>query len=185
LARVSAHLRCRSDVTLIGPNCPGIISPGKSNVGIIPGEIASPGPVGIVSRSGTLTYQVMDDLTQQGIGQSTTVGIGGDPITGTSFTDTLARFEDDPETQAVVLIGEIGGDEEQRAAEFIDGNMKTPVVAYVAGYTAPPGKRMGHAGAIVGGSGEGAAAKAEALRDAGALVARAPTDVAELVSSVI
>lgn len=185
MARVSTHLRCRRDVTLIGPNCPGIISPGKSNVGIIPGEVAYPGPVGIVSRSGTLTYQVMDDLTRQGIGQSTTVGIGGDPITGTSFTDALGRFEDDPETRVVVLIGEIGGDEEQRAATFINENMKTPVVAYVAGYTAPPGKRMGHAGAIVGGSGEGAAAKAEALRDAGVLVARAPTDVARLVSGLL
>jgi succinyl-CoA synthetase alpha subunit len=185
MASVSTHLRCRRDVTLIGPNCPGIISPGKSNVGIIPGEVGYPGPVGIVSRSGTLTYQVMDDLTRQGIGQSTTVGIGGDPITGTSFTDALGRFEDDPETRVVVLIGEIGGDEEQRAATFINENMKTPVVAYVAGYTAPPGKRMGHAGAIVGGSGEGAAAKAEALRDAGVLVARAPTDVARLVSGLL
>lgn len=134
MARVSAYLACRGSlVTLIGPNCPGLISPGKCNVGIIPKEVAAEGPVGVVSRSGTLTYQVMDELTRSGIGQSTTVGIGGDPIVGTSFTDCLARFEQDPDTSAVVLIGEIGGDEEQKAADFIDEQMKTPVVAYEIG----------------------------------------------------
>ncbi|HEX2258150.1 MAG TPA: succinate--CoA ligase subunit alpha, partial [Actinomycetota bacterium] len=172
-------------VTLIGPNCPGLISPGKCNVGIIPREVASEGRVGMVSRSGTLTYQVMDELTHSGIGQSTTVGIGGDPIVGTSFTDCLARFEEDPDTRAVVLIGEIGGDEEQKAAAFIENQMKTPVVAYVAGYTAPVGKRMGHAGAIVGGAGETAEAKAEALRGAGARVARSPTEVSGIVSGLL
>lgn len=186
MARVSAYLACRgSPVTFIGPNCPGLISPGKCNVGIIPTEVATEGPVGVVSRSGTLTYQVMDELTRSGIGQSTTVGIGGDPIVGTSFTDCLARFEEDPDTSAVVLIGEIGGDEEQKAAAFIDERMKTPVVAYVAGYTAPVGKRMGHAGAIVGGAGETAEAKAEALRGAGARVARTPMEVSEIVSRLL
>ncbi len=186
MARVSAYLACRaSQVTLIGPNCPGLISPGKCNVGIIPREVAAEGPVGVVSRSGTLTYQVMDELTRSGIGQSTTVGIGGDPIVGTSFTDCLARFEEDPDTRAVVLIGEIGGDEEQKAAAFIEEQMKTPVVAYVAGYTAPAGKRMGHAGAIVGGAGETAEAKAEALRGAGARVARSPTEVSGIVSGLL
>jgi succinyl-CoA synthetase alpha subunit len=186
MARVSAYLACRaSRVTLIGPNCPGLISPGKCNVGIIPREVAAEGPVGVVSRSGTLTYQVMDELTRSGIGQSTTVGIGGDPIVGTSFTDCLARFEEDPDTRAVVLIGEIGGDEEQKAAAFIEEQMKTPVVAYVAGYTAPVGKRMGHAGAIVGGAGETAEAKAEALRGAGARVARSPTEVSGIVSGLL
>ncbi|HEX2259787.1 MAG TPA: succinate--CoA ligase subunit alpha [Actinomycetota bacterium] len=186
MARVSAYLACRaSQVTLIGPNCPGLISPGKCNVGIIPREVAAEGPVGVVSRSGTLTYQVMDELTRSGIGQSTTVGIGGDPIVGTSFTDCLARFEEDPDTTVVVLIGEIGGDEEQKAAAFIEEHMKTPVVAYVAGYTAPVGKRMGHAGAIVGGAGETAEAKAEALRGAGARVARSPTEVSGIVSGLL
>jgi succinyl-CoA synthetase alpha subunit len=186
MARVSAYLACRaSRVTLIGPNCPGLISPGKCNVGIIPREVAAEGPVGVVSRSGTLTYQVMDELTRSGIGQSTTVGIGGDPIVGTSFTDCLARFEEDADTRAVVLIGEIGGDEEQKAAAFIEEKMKTPVVAYVAGYTAPVGKRMGHAGAIVGGAGETAEAKAEALRGAGARVARSPTEVSGIVSGLL
>jgi succinyl-CoA synthetase alpha subunit len=186
MARVSAYLACRAPrVTLIGPNCPGLISPGKCNVGIIPREVAAEGPVGVVSRSGTLTYQVMDELTRSGIGQSTTVGIGGDPIVGTSFTDCLARFEEDPDTRAVVLIGEIGGDEEQKAAAFIEEQMKTPVVAYVAGYTAPVGKRMGHAGAIVGGAGETAEAKAEALRGAGARVARSPTEVSGIVSGLL
>jgi succinyl-CoA synthetase alpha subunit len=186
MARIHAYLACRSSAaTLIGPNCPGLISPGKCNVGIIPAEVAAEGPVGVVSRSGTLTYQVMDDLTRSGIGQSTTVGIGGDPIVGTSFTDCLARFEEDPDTSAVVLIGEIGGDEEQKAAAFIDDEMKTPVVAYIAGYTAPLGERMGHAGAIVAGADQTAEAKAEALRSVGVTIARTPTEVSELVSTLL
>lgn len=185
MARVYAYLKRNGGVSLIGPNCPGLISPGKSNVGIIPGEICTPGPVGLVSRSGTLTYQVMHELTQMGIGQSTCVGIGGDPIVGTSFIDCLERFEQDPETKLVVLIGEIGGDEEEKAAAFIEGNMTTPVVAYIAGFTAPPGKRMGHAGAIVSGSKGTAAAKAEAFEAAGVRVGRNPTQVADLVKETL
>jgi succinyl-CoA synthetase alpha subunit len=184
MARVWAHLT-RNGTRLIGPNCPGLISPGKCNVGIIPGEITQPGPVGLVSRSGTLTYQVMHELTQMSIGQSTCVGIGGDPIVGTSFIDCLERFEQDPETKIIVLIGEIGGDEEERAAAFIAENMQTPVVAYIAGFTAPPGKRMGHAGAIVSGSKGTAAAKAEAFEGSGVKVGRNPTEVAELVRAAL
>jgi succinyl-CoA synthetase alpha subunit len=185
MARVYAYLKRNGKVSLIGPNCPGLISPGRSNVGIIPGEICIPGPVGLVSRSGTLTYQVMHELTQMGIGQSTCVGIGGDPIVGTSFIDCLERFEQDPETKVVVLIGEIGGDEEEKAAAFIDKNMQTPVVAYIAGFTAPEGKRMGHAGAIVSGSKGTAAAKAQAFEAAGVKVGRNPTEVAELVKATL
>lgn len=185
MARVYAHLKRNGNVSLIGPNCPGLISPSKSNVGIIPGEICTPGPVGLVSRSGTLTYQVMHELTQMRIGQSTCVGIGGDPIVGTTFVDCLERFEQDPETKVVVLIGEIGGDEEEKAAEFIAKNMQTPVVAYIAGFTAPPGKRMGHAGAIVSGSKGTAAAKSEAFEAAGVKVGRNPTEVAELVKATL
>jgi succinyl-CoA synthetase alpha subunit len=184
MARVYAHLE-RTGRVMIGPNCPGLISPGRSNVGFIPEEATVPGPVGLVSRSGTLTYQIMHELTQMGIGQSTCVGIGGDPIVGTSFIDCLERFEEDPETRAVVLIGEIGGDEEEKAAEFIARNMQTPVVAYIAGFTAPPGKRMGHAGAIVSGSRGTAAAKAEAFEAVGVKVGRNPTEVAELARSAI
>lgn len=185
MARVYAHLRRADGTSLIGPNCPGLISPGRSNIGIIPGEICAPGPVGLVSRSGTLTYQIMYELTQMGIGQSTCVGIGGDPIVGTNFIDCLERFEEDPETKTVVLIGEIGGDEEERAAAFIAERMQTPVVAYIAGFTAPPGKRMGHAGAIVSGSKGTARAKAEAFEAAGVRVARNPTEVAELTREVL
>ncbi len=185
MARVYNHLKRSDSPSLIGPNCPGLISPGKSNVGIIPGEICIPGPVGLVSRSGTLTYQVMHELTTMGIGQSTCVGIGGDPIVGTSFIDCLERFEQDPETKLVVLIGEIGGDEEEKAAEFIDANMETPVVAYIAGFTAPPGKRMGHAGAIVSGSKGTAQAKAEAFETAGVRVGKNSTEVAELVKEAL
>lgn len=185
LAQVYTHLHCgRSVSRLIGPNCPGVISPGKSNVGIIPGSVASPGNVGLVSRSGTLTYQIMDELTQMGIGQSTTVGIGGDPIVGTNFIDCLGRFEQDSQTEVVVLIGEIGGEDEEKAAVFIAENMSKPVVAYIAGFTAPPGKRMGHAGAIVSGSKGTAAAKAEALEAAGVRVGRNPSEVAGLVASL-
>lgn len=184
-ARVNAYLRCgRAPSRLVGPNCPGIISPGKSSVGIIPGSVATPGGVGLVSRSGTLTYQIMDELTRMGIGQSTTVGIGGDPIVGTGFIDCLARFEEDPQTQAVVLIGEIGGEDEERAASWIASHMTKPVVAYIAGFTAPPGRRMGHAGAIVSGSGGTAAAKAEALRACGVQVGANPGEVAQLVAGL-
>lgn len=184
MARVHAHLG-RLGVALVGPNCPGLISPGKANIGIIPHEICAPGPVGVVSRSGTLTYQVIHEMTRRGIGQSTCVGIGGDPIVGTSFVDCLERFEDDPETRVAVLIGEIGGDEEERAAAFIESSMKTPVVVYIAGFTAPPGKRMGHAGAIVSGSRGTAAAKADAFAAAGVPVARNPGEVAELVEKAL
>lgn len=181
MAKVYTHLK-RNGSVMIGPNCPGLISPGKSNVGFIPHEVCTPGPVGLVSRSGTLTYQIVHELTQMGVGQSTCVGIGGDPIVGTSFIDCLARFEEDPDTRAVALIGEIGGDEEEKAAKFIEENMQTPVVAYVAGFTAPPGKRMGHAGAIVSGTKGTAAAKAEAFEAAGVRVGRNPTEVAKLAS---
>jgi len=187
MAKVYTYLRNSGNghSTLIGPNCPGLISPGKANVGIIPGEICMPGPVGLVSRSGTLTYQIMHELTQLGIGQTTTVGIGGDPIVGTNFIECLQRFEQDPETKVVVLMGEVGGDEEEKAARFIDEHMQTPVVAYVAGYTAPEGKRMGHAGAIVSGSKGTASAKAEAFKAAGVRVGRNSVEVAELVKEVL
>jgi succinyl-CoA synthetase alpha subunit len=169
---------------LIGPNCPGVISPGRANVGIIPGEICKPGPVGLVSRSGTLTYQIVHELTQRGIGQSTCVGIGGDPIPGSTFIEVLAQFEDDPDTEIAVVVGEIGGDAEERAAAWAKANMSKPIVAYIAGFTAPPGKRMGHAGAIVSGSQGTAQAKADALEDAGIGVGRNPTEVAELVEKL-
>jgi len=185
MARTVPYVRGSGDgAALIGPNCPGLISPGKANVGIIPGEICSPGPVGLVSRSGTLTYQIVHELTQRGIGQSTCVGIGGDPIPGSNFIDILERFEADPETEIVVLVGEIGGDAEERAAEFVKAAMSKPVVAYIAGRTAPPGKRMGHAGAIISGSKGTAAAKEEALQAAGIPVAKNPTEVAEIVEKL-
>jgi succinyl-CoA synthetase alpha subunit len=184
-ARVRAQIRRTGGISLVGPNCPGVISPGEANLGIIPGEICIPGPVGLVSRSGTLTYQIVHELTAAGIGQSTCVGIGGDPIVGTGFIDCLARFESDPGTRAVVLIGEIGGDEEEQAAAFIAQGMRTPVVAYIAGFTAPPGKRMGHAGALISGSKGTAAAKADAFRAAGVAVAKNPSDVAQLVARVL
>ncbi len=171
---------------LLGPNCPGIISPGKCNIGITPGEIAlAGGPVGIVSRSGTLTYQALHEMTQQGIGQTTCVGIGGDPVPGTTFVDCLARFEDDPDTRAVIMIGEIGGSAEEDAAEFIRTKMTKPVVAYIAGVTAPPGKKMGHAGAIISGSKGTAAAKIEALEAAGCRIAQNPTEIGGLMADVV
>ena len=180
LRRDYPHLR------LLGPNCPGLISPGKANVGITAGHIAQPGgPVGIVSRSGTLTYQALYELKQHGIGVTTCVGIGGDPVPGTSFIDCLAAFEDDPETEAVMMIGEIGGSAEEEAAEFITRSMSKPVVAYIAGVTAPPGKKMGHAGAIVSGGKGTAAAKMEALAAAGAKVGESPTEAGSLMVEVV
>jgi succinyl-CoA synthetase alpha subunit len=167
---------------LIGPNCPGVLSPEKANVSIMPRDIFTPGGVGIVSRSGTLTYQIVNELTQRNIGQSTAVGIGGDPIIGTDFIEILKKFEADPETECVVMVGEIGGNAEQRAAEYVQGEMQTPVVAYIAGFTAPEGKTMGHAGAIVSGGESTAEAKSEALRGAGIRAATNPSEVAELVA---
>ncbi len=174
------------EVRLLGPNCPGVISPGRCNIGITAGEIAmGGGPVGIVSRSGTLTYQALHELTQAGIGQTTCVGIGGDPVPGTTFVDCLAAFEADPDTRAILLIGEIGGTAEEEAAEFVAGGMTTPVVAYVAGQTAPPGRRMGHAGAIVSGNRGTAQAKIGALKRAGVAVGGNPSEAAALVASVV
>jgi succinyl-CoA synthetase alpha subunit len=171
---------------LIGPNCPGVISPGKCNIGITAGEIALPGgPVGIVSRSGTLTYQALHELTQQGVGQTTCVGIGGDRVPGTTFVDVLEAFEADSDTSAVMLIGEIGGAEEERAATFIAEKMSKPVVAYIAGVTAPAGRTMGHAGAIISGSSGTATAKIEALTAAGAKVGRSPSEAGELMVEVV
>ncbi len=184
MLKVSDYMRML-DATLIGPNCPGVISPGKSNVSIMPQDIFLPGKVGVVSRSGTLTYQIVNELTQRGIGQSTAVGIGGDPIIGTDFIEILKKFEADPETECAVMIGEIGGNAEQLAAEYIKSEMKTPVVAYIAGFTAPEGKTMGHAGAIVSGGDTTAQAKSEALRAAGIRAATNPSEVAELVAEAI
>ena len=169
-------------ITMIGPNCPGALSPAKANVGIIPAEIFQEGAVGLVSRSGTLTYQIGHELTQLGIGQSTIVGIGGDPVVGSSFIDILGKFEADPETELVVMVGEIGGAEEEKAAAFIAAEMSKPVVAYIAGFTAPPGKTMGHAGAIISGSAGTAQAKKEALEAHGVRVGTNPTEVARLVA---
>ncbi len=171
---------------LLGPNCPGLISPGKANIGITAGHIAKEGgPVGIVSRSGTLTYQALYELKQKDIGVTTCVGIGGDPVPGTSFIDCLEAFEADPDTKAVMMIGEIGGSAEEEAADFIKNSMSKPVTAYVAGVTAPPGKKMGHAGAIVSGGKGTAAAKMEALRDAGVLVGENPTEAGDLMAKVV
>ena len=170
---------------LIGPNCPGVLSPGKANVGIIPAAFFKEGNVGVVSRSGTLTYQIGNVIAQQGFGNSTIVGIGGDPVPGSDFIDIIALFQDDPETELIVMCGEIGGDAEERAADFIAENVTKPVVAYIAGFTAPPGKTMGHAGAIVSGSRGTAKAKAEALENKGVRVGRTPTEVAELAASLL
>lgn len=172
-------------VRLIGPNCAGILSPGKCNIGFNPTEVAMPGPVGVVSRSGTLAYQALYELTEKNIGQSTCVGVGGDPVPGTSFIDCLEAFEKDPQTSAIVLIGEIGGSAEEEAADYIRQHVKKPVVAYIAGVTAPPGKRMGHAGAIVSGGKGTAKAKMEALTAAGAWVAQNPTEIGGLVEKAL
>ena len=181
MLRLYAYLR-RLGVTMIGPNCPGVLSPGKANAGIIPAEIFRAGSVGLVSRSGTLTYQIGYELAQLGLGNSTIVGIGGDPIVGSSFIDVLERFEADPETEIVVLVGEIGGDEEEKAARFVAEHMTKPVFAYIAGFSAPPGKTMGHAGAIISGSSGTAQAKKEALEAVGIAVGTTPTEVAQLVA---
>lgn len=184
MARVHSYIQGKG-TTLIGPNCPGLISPGKANVGIIPGEICTPGRLGLVSRSGTLTYQIVHELTQLGIGQSTCIGIGGDPVHGVDHIDALRMFQEDDETDTIVLIGEIGGDAEERAAAYAAENVTKPVIAYIAGFEAPPGKRMGHAGAIVTGSSGTAAAKAEALEAAGVRVGKTPTEVAQIVQAVV
>ena len=184
MAEVHAYLG-RSGTTLVGPNCPGVISPGEANVGIIPGEICTPGGVGLVSRSGTLVYQIVHELTRLGAGQSTCVGMGGDPVHGIGFVESLARFQEDQQTDLIVMVGEIGGDDEERAATYIAERVTKPVVGYIAGFEAPSGKRMGHAGAIVTGSRGTAAAKAEALEAVGVKVGRTPTEVAELVQNAL
>ena len=183
--RVYNVLKKNGRSRLIGPNCPGILSPGKASVGIIPASFFKEGNVGVVSRSGTLTYQIGNVLAQSGFGNSTIVGIGGDPVPGTDFIDVLGLFEEDPETELIVMCGEIGGDAEERAADFIAENVTKPVVGYIAGFTAPPGKTMGHAGAIVSGSRGTAKAKAEALESKGVQVGRTPTQVAELAASLL
>jgi succinyl-CoA synthetase alpha subunit len=181
MLRVYNYIRPRG-ITMLGPNCPGALSPGKANVGIIPAEIFREGRIGLVSRSGTLTYQIGHELAQLGLGNSTIVGIGGDPVVGSSFIDVLERFEADDETEVVVMVGEIGGDEEEKAARFIEAELSKPVVAYIAGFTAPAGKTMGHAGAIISGSSGTAEAKKEALEAAGVRVGTTPTEVAELAA---
>jgi len=183
MLRVHAYIRPRG-VTMIGPNCPGALSPGKANVGIIPAEVFGEGGIGLVSRSGTLTYQIGHELTQLGLGNSTIVGIGGDPVVGSSFIDVLGRFEADPETEYVVMVGEIGGDEEEKAAAFIEAEMTKPVVSYIAGFTAPAGKTMGHAGAIISGSSGTAQAKKDALEARGIRVGTTPTETAQLVAEL-
>jgi succinyl-CoA synthetase alpha subunit len=183
MLRIHAYIRANG-VRMLGPNCPGALSPGKANVGIIPAEIFTPGNIGLVSRSGTLTYQIGHELTQMGLGNSTIVGIGGDPVVGSSFVDVLRLFQDDPETEYVVMVGEIGGDEEEKAAAFIEAEMTKPVVAYIAGFTAPPGKTMGHAGAIISGSSGTAEAKKQALEARGIRVGTTPTETAELVAEL-
>ncbi|HEU0316487.1 MAG TPA: succinate--CoA ligase subunit alpha [Solirubrobacteraceae bacterium] len=183
--RVYTHLHRTPGIRLIGPNCPGVLSPGKANVGIIPAAFFRPGNVGVVSRSGTLTYQVGNELAERGLGNSTIVGIGGDPVPGSSFVDILELFEADPETELIVMSGEIGGDAEEQAAEYIAAHVRKPVVAYIAGFAAPPGKTMGHAGAIVSGSHGTAAAKAAALEAVGVRVGRTPTEVADIAQELL
>jgi succinyl-CoA synthetase alpha subunit len=182
MLRAYTYFRSK-DVTMIGPNCPGVLSPGKANAGIIPAEIFSEGGVGLVSRSGTLTYQIGHELTQLGLGNSTIVGIGGDPVVGSSFVDVLAKFEGDDQTELIVLVGEIGGDEEEKAAAYVAEHVTKPVLAYIAGFSAPPGKTMGHAGAIISGSSGTAAGKKEALEARGIEVGTTPTEVAQMVAA--
>ncbi len=178
LVRVKSALR-GARTRLVGPNCPGVVTPEQCRIGIMPAQITRPGPVGVVSRSGTLTYEAVDQLTRLGVGQSTCLGIGGDPVVGTTFVDALALFEADPETRAVVLIGEIGGSAEETAAEYVRGHVRKPVAAFIAGQNAPPGKRMGHAGAIIAGGKGRAADKIAALEAAGVRVARSPAEIGE------
>jgi succinyl-CoA synthetase alpha subunit len=184
MLRVYTHLR-RGSTRLVGPNCPGVLSPGKANVGIIPASFFSPGNVGLVSRSGTLTYQIGYEIAQRGFGNSSIVGIGGDPIVGSDFIDIVSLFQDDEETELIVMCGEIGGDAEERTADYIAEHVTKPVVAYIAGFTAPPGKTMGHAGAIVSGTSGTAAAKAEALEGKGVRVGRTPTEVAAIAVEIL
>jgi succinyl-CoA synthetase alpha subunit len=184
MLRVYNYIRPKA-ITMLGPNCPGALSPGKANVGIIPAEIFREGAIGLVSRSGTLTYQIGHELTQLGLGNSTIAGIGGDPVVGSSFIDVLAKFEADDETELVVMVGEIGGAEEEKAAGFIESEMSKPVVAYIAGFTAPPGKTMGHAGAIISGTSGTAQAKKEALEAHGVRVGTTPTEVAQLAAETV
>jgi succinyl-CoA synthetase alpha subunit len=185
MLRVYTHLRRDGTTRLIGPNCPGILSPGKANVGIIPAHFFSEGNVGLVSRSGTLTYQIGNTLAQRGFGNSSIVGIGGDPIVGSSFIEIVELFEQDPETELIVMCGEIGGEEEESTAEYVEAHVRKPVVAYIAGFTAPPGKTMGHAGAIISGSKGTAQAKAEALEAKGVRVGRTPTEVADIAGEIV
>jgi succinyl-CoA synthetase alpha subunit len=184
MAQVGAYLR-GTETVLVGPNCPGVISPGRANVGIIPGEICAPGRVGLVSRSGTLTYQIVHELTQRGIGQSTCVGMGGDPVHGIGFIGSLERFEADEETDLVVMIGEIGGDDEERAAAFIAERVTKPVVSYIAGFTAPAGKRMGHAGALISGGADTAEAKLAIMEECGFKVTRDPSEMGKLLKALL
>jgi succinyl-CoA synthetase alpha subunit len=184
MARAHALARDRG-ARVLGPNCPGLLSPGTCKVGILPGTIAKRGPVGLISRSGTLTYEAMHHLTRAGIGQTTCVGIGGDPLIGTSFLDCLAAFREDPETEAIVMIGEIGGTDEQEAARYVKENVDLPVIGFIAGRTAPPGRRMGHAGAIISGSTGTAEEKVKAFEEAGMQVAKRPVEIAELVRQAL
>lgn len=184
MARAHAFARDRG-VRVLGPNCPGLISPGKAKVGILPGQIVTPGPIGLVSRSGTLTYEAVAHLTKAGLGQTTCVGIGGDPLIGTKFIDCLEAFRNDPDTRAIVMIGEIGGTDEQEAAAYVREHVDVPVVGFIAGQTAPPGRRMGHAGAIISGSAGTAAEKMEAFEAAGIAVARRPVEIAELIADAV
>jgi succinyl-CoA synthetase alpha subunit len=184
MLRVHAYVRPKG-VTLIGPNCPGVLSPGKANVGIIPAEVFKPGAIGLVSRSGTLTYQIGNELKQAGTGNSSIVGIGGDPIVGSDFIDILKLYEADPDTELIVMVGEIGGDAEERAADFIAAEVSKPVVAYIAGFTAPPGKQMGHAGAIISGSSGTAQGKKDALEAKGVRVGESPTETAAIAAEML